>query len=166
MLGYKKSTQYDFSIEWVKKMSRWKTHFLSQVGRSILIKSIVQVMPIHLISYILIPTEVCDKLQSLASIFFWSPTIKTREMAWDHLCSTKKAMGLSFKDIHAFNLTFLTKQAWRLAKDDSSLVAKVLRGKYFHASFFLHVSILKSYFIIFKVFGGKGHSKSGSLLAG
>ena len=38
---------------------------------------------------------------------------------------------MGFRDLHAFNLAMLSKQAWRLAQDTNSLFYKVYKAQYF-----------------------------------
>ncbi|XP_019171157.1 PREDICTED: uncharacterized protein LOC109166713 [Ipomoea nil] len=49
--------------------------------------------------------------------------------AWDKLCIPKKHGGLGFKDLRAFNLAMLGKQAWRLLTNTDSLVARVYKAR-------------------------------------
>ncbi|XP_019159923.1 PREDICTED: uncharacterized protein LOC109156526 [Ipomoea nil] len=51
--------------------------------------------------------------------------------AWDKLCVPKKYGGLGFKDLRAFNLAMLGKQAWRMLTKPESLVARVYKARYF-----------------------------------
>lgn len=48
----------------------------------------------------------------------------------------KSKGGMDFKDLQNFNLTLLAKQGWRLFQDETSLLHKLLKAKYFpHTSF-------------------------------
>lgn len=44
---------------------------------------------------------------------------------------SKPMGGLGFRDLHAFNKPLLAKQLWRLFKSPTSLVAFILKYKYF-----------------------------------
>lgn len=55
-------------------------------------------------------------------------------MKWDKLCLPREEGGLGFRMIHEFNLALLGKQLWGLIQYPDSLVARVLREKYFRCS--------------------------------
>ena len=46
----------------------------------------------------------------------------------------ERGEGIGFRMIHEFNLALLAKQLWRLVQFPDSLVARVLRGKYYRLS--------------------------------
>ncbi|XP_019159672.1 PREDICTED: uncharacterized protein LOC109156273 [Ipomoea nil] len=56
---------------------------------------------------------------------------------WDKLCIPKKYGGLGFKELRAFNLAMLGKQAWRFLTKPESLVSRVYKARYYpKGSFF------------------------------
>ncbi|KAG7569843.1 Ribonuclease H-like superfamily [Arabidopsis thaliana x Arabidopsis arenosa] len=61
-------------------------------------------------------------------------------VAWEKLTKPKFAGGLGFKDVEAFNDAFLAKIGWRILNNPESLLAKILLGKYCHASSFMECS--------------------------
>jgi hypothetical protein len=50
---------------------------------------------------------------------------------WRKLCSLKQNGGIGFRDFHFFNLAMLVKQGCRLTNNNSSLVHRVYKAKYF-----------------------------------
>lgn len=50
--------------------------------------------------------------------------------------SLQEASGLGFRNLECFNLALLSKQAWRLVTTPSSLLAQVLKARYFPREFF------------------------------
>lgn len=54
-----------------------------------------------------------------------------RWLAWERMSMSKKGGGLGFRDLHGFNLALLGKQCWNLVNNPNSLVAKVLKARYF-----------------------------------
>lgn len=68
--------------------------------------------------------------------------------AWDRPCIPKKDGGLGFKDLRAFNLAILGKQAWRFLTRPHSLVARIYKGRYFPKSSFIdaNLGLLEKYY--------------------
>lgn len=62
-------------------------------------------------------------------------------MAWKKLCRQKREGGLGFHDITKFNQSLLAKQAWRIMNNPNSLVARVLKSRYFANNDFLQSSL-------------------------
>ncbi|XP_031111944.1 uncharacterized protein LOC116015918 [Ipomoea triloba] len=61
--------------------------------------------------------------------------------AWDRLCVPKKFGGLGFKDLRAFNLAMLGKQAWRFLTRPQSLVARIYKARYFPKTSFIDATL-------------------------
>lgn len=59
------------------------------------------------------------------------------------LGTSKEKGGLRFRDVQSFNLAMLAKQCWRLFKEPSSLVSKLLQQKYHPYSNLLDASLGK-----------------------
>lgn len=54
---------------------------------------------------------------------------------------SKKLGGLGYRKFENFNIAMLAEQGWRLVQNPKSLVAQVLRAKYFSATDFLTVNM-------------------------
>ncbi|KAJ9153349.1 hypothetical protein P3X46_026797 [Hevea brasiliensis] len=82
---------------------------------------------------------VCKQINSTLANFWWGQKENEKRLhwiAWDITCKLKFQGGLGFRDIESFNLALLAKQGWRILSDPDSLLAQVLKGRYFpHTSF-------------------------------
>ena len=66
LVGKNKKASFNYIKEQVwKKLQGWKEKLLSQAGREILIKAIVQAIPTYTISYFKLPLGLCSKIESL-----------------------------------------------------------------------------------------------------
>lgn len=62
-------------------------------------------------------------------------------VSWDKLCRSKESGGLGVHDIGRFNQALLGKQAWFIFSQPSSLMARVLKIRYFKNSSFLEAAM-------------------------
>lgn len=71
----------------------WQHKPLSQMGRAIMIKSILLVLPTYIMSCYKVPKGICDKLQTLLA-FFWKNQVSVSTKAtwdsWNQLCLDKR----------------------------------------------------------------------------
>jgi hypothetical protein len=61
-------------------------------------------------------------------------------LAWDKISIPKGDDGMGFRDMAAFNVALLGKQGWRLMSSPDSLLAQVLRGRYYHSGDFMNAT--------------------------
>ncbi|XP_019257820.1 PREDICTED: uncharacterized protein LOC109236045 [Nicotiana attenuata] len=79
------------------RIQTWKGKLLSIGGRAVFITSVLQSMPIHLLSAVNPPANVINKLHKLFARFFWSNLIDGRARhwaSWDTLCLPYDERGL------------------------------------------------------------------------
>lgn len=107
-------------------------------------KIVAQSIPIYLMSYFLFPKHFCDDLNRLVVNFWWNESegeLKIHWLAWDKHCAPKSDEGLGFWNLYAFNLALMSKQAWQIINELDSLVARVLKAKYFPSSSFMETLV-------------------------
>ena len=134
-MGKKKSQSLAYVRERVRgKIDGWKTNFLSQAGREILVKAVATAVPAYPMHIFLMPVTLCKKINSDIANFWWGTDNgknKTHWMSWSKLCNGKADGGLGFHDLHSYNKALLAKQYWRLLKNPDALWAKLLKARYF-----------------------------------
>ncbi|GJS65088.1 hypothetical protein Tco_0679652 [Tanacetum coccineum] len=96
-------------------MQGWKQKLLSQAGREVLIKSVIQAIPTYAMQCFRHPTSLLNKLMVYVRRFFWG----------------------GFRDFEAFNTALLAKQGWRLLTNPDAFWGRILKGIYFPNSNFL-----------------------------
>jgi hypothetical protein len=95
-----------------KKLDGWKEKLLSQVGKEVLLKAVVQAIPTYSMSVFKLPKTLCKQINSLMSKFWWhknNPSKGVPWMSWSRMGMAKQHGGLGFRDLEVFNLALLAK---------------------------------------------------------
>jgi hypothetical protein len=125
-------------------MNGWKEKFLSQAGKEVLLKAVVQAIPTYTMSVFQLPKILCKDINSMMSKFWWGHKGNDKKIAWmnwSKMGRGKENGGLGFRDLESFNLALLAKQGWRLLQNSDTLVAKVFRKKYYPNETFLESNL-------------------------
>jgi hypothetical protein len=140
-MGRSKMQTFNYIQDCVwKKLKGRKAKNLSFAGRSTLIKVVAQAIPTYVMSCYLLPKELCNHMESMICNFWWGSNDDKRKIhwvKWSHICKHKSQGGLGFRKFRAFNEALLAKQGWRCITQPNSLIAKILKAKYYPKTSFL-----------------------------
>ncbi|XP_057746330.1 uncharacterized protein LOC130965578 [Arachis stenosperma] len=112
-----------------EKLSLWKAKVLNKAGKLVLIKSVLNSLPVYYLSLYKMPKAVAEKLISLQRRFLWSKEDGRLGMAmirWEVVQAPKKLGGLGVGDAMVRNAALLFKWWWRFSKEDCPLWKKVV----------------------------------------
>lgn len=83
VFGRSKKDVFKFVVERVwRKVKGWKENFLSRVGKEVLIKGVVQVIPTYIMSFYRIPKNCCKEIEAMLENFWWRSKDKEHKIHW------------------------------------------------------------------------------------
>ncbi|KAL0446258.1 UNVERIFIED_CONTAM: putative mitochondrial protein [Sesamum latifolium] len=120
------------------KLNNWTVRKLSQAERAVLIKTVIQAIPVYVMGCFRIPDSLLAEIESMTAKFFWHGELETRthRVSWRKVCQPTRTGGLGFRRLKEYNMALLAKQAWRIATEPDLLLHKVLHHRYFPGSNF------------------------------
>lgn len=101
----------------------------------------LQAIPTYSMACFLLPKSLCEDLEGIVARFWWQKNRGKKGIhwcSWKNLCFLKENSGLGFRNFNQFNIALLAKQGWRLFNNPNSLLARVLKAKYYPRSSFLN----------------------------
>ncbi|CAM8914180.1 unnamed protein product [Rhodiola kirilowii] len=133
VVGQRKTEVFKSIVEKIwRKVKDWKSRLLSAAGREVLVKAVIQAMPIYMMSVYHFPKKVIADISMMVQQFWWAKK-GSKSISWlsQNILQKKKCEGgIGFKDLGIFNEALLMKIAWRVAKFPHLLMSKVLSAKY------------------------------------
>jgi hypothetical protein len=124
----------------LKRLSDWIEKYLSSGGKEVLIKAVLQALPVYAMSVFQFPIGLIEELNKRIRDFHWGDEHDRRRMhwlSWDKLTRPKLCGGMGFRDFRIYNQALLARQAWRLLQFPDSLCARLLKAKYYPAGHLL-----------------------------
>lgn len=113
---------------------RQRSQSCSGAGKHVMLQSVLTSLPTYSMSSFKIPSSLCKRIQSNLTRFWWDSAPDKRKIswvAWSTMAQPKRLGGLGFKNIEDYNDALLAKLGWRIQNHPESLLAQVLKGKYF-----------------------------------
>jgi hypothetical protein len=96
-----------------RRLQGWKEKLLSQAGREVLIKAVIQAIPTYAMSCFKFPKGLCSEISSMATRFWWGQRGLERKVHWlgkNHLIRRKSEGGMGFRELSLFNMALLARQ--------------------------------------------------------
>lgn len=116
----------------------WSGRRLSTAGKLTILKSLLSTIPTYSMSCFPLPVGLCNQIQSALTRFWWDQDPEVRKICWVALDALAEHQGgLGFRDIQDFNVAILAKNSWRILTSPTSLLARLLLGKYCQNTAFL-----------------------------
>ena len=110
LIGKHKKANFDYIKERIwRKLQGWEEK-LSQAGREILIKAVVQAIPTYTMSSFMHPRSLYHEIEALIPKFWWGQRGDPRKIhwaKWGDMCDPKEEGGMGFKELSLFNEALL-----------------------------------------------------------
>nr|XP_016436744.1 PREDICTED: uncharacterized protein LOC107762858 [Nicotiana tabacum] len=124
---------YEDLINKVKaKLHSWKGKLLSFGEKVTLISSVLQSMPVHMLSVLDPPNSILGHLHKTFARFFWSTKEEGRSRhwaSWQNLCLPKEEGGLGFRSLNDVSRELFAKLWWGF-RTTKSLWSNFMWNKY------------------------------------
>jgi len=146
MIGRDRTATFAFIKDRVwQRINSWSSKCLSKAGREVMIKSVLQAIMSYVMSLFQIPDTLITFIERMMNSFWWGHGRTTHRginwLSWEKLSIHKSQGGMGFKDLSAFNLAMLGKQAWKFLSEPKSLVSRIFKARYFPNKSFLDANI-------------------------
>ncbi|XP_058775283.1 uncharacterized protein LOC131649540 [Vicia villosa] len=135
-VGYnprKLSMWRDFILMFKKRLSFWKGSNLSMAGRVVLINSVINALPIYLLSFYKAPKKVLNGVCSIQCKFLWGGGELKRSInwvCWDTVCKSREEGGLGVNNMEIMNVALLSKWKWRILTEKEAVWRDLLEARY------------------------------------
>lgn len=83
MVGLSRYNSFKYFKERVwTRVNSWKNTFLSQAGKQVLLKAVVQALPTYPMSIFRLLKKLCKDMTSAMSTFWWGHMLNDRKIPW------------------------------------------------------------------------------------
>ncbi|XP_060211916.1 uncharacterized protein LOC132639487 [Lycium barbarum] len=132
-LSQRKKGYYNDLIKKVKnKLQNWKGKLLSFGGKAVLINSVLQSIPIYMLSAVVPTKYTINMLHKIFARFYWSTKEEGKNRhwsSWDKICLPKEQGGLGFRSLEDVSKALFAK-LWRKFRTSNTLWSAFMWNKY------------------------------------
>ncbi|KAJ0844992.1 hypothetical protein HanRHA438_Chr15g0708571 [Helianthus annuus] len=125
-------SNWDPVVEVIRnQLVSWKAKTLLIGGRLILIKSVLESLPVYYLSLYKAPKAVIESIESIMRRFLWAGSNEEKKIswvAWDIVTTPKKKGGLGVSKLQEVNDALLLKWTWRFKREGNSLWERIIMG--------------------------------------
>lgn len=117
-----------------RKLTGWKSKYLSLAGRITLAKSTISTMACYSMQTAKIPRSICEDIDKKTRRFIWGGSDDKRGVhliSWETLQKPTLQGGIRVRSAKQANAAFLTKLGWRVLSEPDKLWSRVIRYKYY-----------------------------------
>ncbi|WVZ49070.1 hypothetical protein U9M48_000451, partial [Paspalum notatum var. saurae] len=101
-----------------KRLAGWGAMLLSPAGRVVLINSVLNGLPLYLMTALQLPAGILEQIEAKHRSFLWTGTDKSKAgqclVAWESACKSKEDGGLGIRRLDVQNSCVLLKLVHRL----------------------------------------------------
>jgi len=123
-----------------QRLANWKANCLSRPGKLVLIKAVINSLPIYYLSLFKMPKKVADMINKIQRRFLWSGSNGNRISAlvkWEVVQRPKAQGGLGVGDILLKNAALLFKWWWRFACEEGVMWRNIIQSLHEEDQFLL-----------------------------
>ena len=95
----------------------WSNKWLSRAAILVLIKSVLEAIPVYWMSLSWIPKGILEKVRKMSFYYLWSGKKENQVMPWvrwERIAKSKALGGWELNNIFMFSRALTTKYVWRL----------------------------------------------------
>lgn len=83
MIGRSKKETFSFIKDRIwKRINFWKCKMLSRVGKEVMIKSVLQVIPFYVMSLFILPNSTLKDIEKILNSFWWGGGNNNKGIRW------------------------------------------------------------------------------------
>jgi hypothetical protein len=129
----KNATWEGFISKLQERVKNWTYRSLNLARRLILTKTILQAIPVYMMSVFPAPKGILQKIRAIQRDFLWRGTENKKKwalVAWEKVCRQKRKVGLWLQDPQVTNEAYGEMLWWRWVKDKSMLWENLWKATY------------------------------------